>query len=141
MRQSDSTNRGRSSERLSGRSRAVVCSRTSGRHTVSASRKPRAAGLTSTLKRTVKLQGEVAVGVVVIAESHTFVVGETIKVWSHRALQSYHLALSLAVDVVAAYLSTSSLGGFTLAVLGLNLCHTENLQTNETKNTATTDGL
>ena len=68
-----------------------------------------------------------AVGVDVVAECHTFVVGETIKVWSHRALQSYHLTLSLSVDVVAAYLSTSSLGGFTLAVLGLDLCHTEDL--------------
>ena len=37
----------------------------------------------------------------------------------HRALQSYHLTLSLAVDVVAAYLSAGGLGGFALEVLGL----------------------
>ena len=69
-----------------------------------------------------------AVGVIVIAECHALVVGEAVKVWSHRALQSYHFTLPLAVDVVAAYLSTSSLGGFALAVLSLNLCHTEDLQ-------------
>jgi len=39
--------------------------------------------------------------------------------------QSYHLTLTLAVDVVAAYLSAGGLGGFTLAVLSLDLCHTE----------------
>ena len=77
--------------------------------------------------------GEVAVGVVVIAECHALIVGEAVKVWSHRALQSYHLTLPLAVDVVAAYLSAGGLGGFALAVLSLNLCHTEDLQTNETK--------
>ena len=53
--------------------------------------------------------GEVAVGVIVIAECHALVVGEAVKVWSHRALQSYHLTLSLAVDVVAAYLSAGGL--------------------------------
>jgi hypothetical protein len=73
--------------------------------------------------------GEVAVGVIVIAECHALVVGEAVKVWSHRALQSYHFTLPFAVDVVAAYLSTSSLGGFALAVLSLDLCHTEDLQT------------
>ena len=39
--------------------------------------------------------------------------------------KSYHLTLSLAVDVVAAYLSAGGLGGFALAVFGLDLCHTE----------------
>ena len=60
-----------------------------------------------------------------MAECHALVVGEAVKVWSHRALQSYHFTLPLAVDVVAAYLSADGLGGFALAVLGLNLCHTE----------------
>ena len=76
-----------------------------------------------------------AVGVVVIAECHALVVGEAVKVWSHRALQSYHLTLPLAVDVVSAYLSAGGLGGFALAVLGLNLCHTEDLQTFQVKET------
>ena len=40
-------------------------------------------------------------------------------------LPFYHLTLPLAVDVVAAYLSAGGLGGFALAVLGLDLCHTE----------------
>ena len=53
--------------------------------------------------------GEVAVGVVVIAECHALIVGEAVKVWSHRALQSYHFTLPLAVDVVAAYLSAGGL--------------------------------
>ena len=88
-----------------------------------------------------RLERDEARWLVVIAECHSLIVGKAVKVWFHRALQSNHLALSLAVDVVAAYLSAGGLGGFTLAVLGLNLCHTENLQTNETKNTATTDGL
>ena len=75
-------------------------------------------------------RGKVAVGVVVIAECHALIVGKAVKVWSHRALQSYHFTLSLAVDVVAAYLSAGGHGGFALAVLGLDLCHTEDLQTN-----------
>ena len=84
--------------------------------------------------------GEVAVGVVVIAECHALVIGEAVKVWSHCALQSYHFTLPLAVDVVAAYLSAGGLGGFALAVLSLNLCHTE-YKSIDTKKTATTDGL
>ena len=85
--------------------------------------------------------GKVAVGVIVIAECHTLVVGKAIKVWSHRAFQSYDLTSALSVHIVTAYLSASGLGGFALAVLGLNLCHTEDLQTFQTKKTATMDGL
>lgn len=37
--------------------------------------------------------------------AHALIVEEAVKVWFHRAFQSYHLTLPLAVDVAAAYLS------------------------------------